>query len=144
MVYVASQVRSADNTLFTNGFKVADVVGNVGDIHHIFPKAYLRKTIDAPQRLYNQIANYTYLEKRINIAIGEMRPGEYFTQAREAIAAGENYFGDISDKASLLTNLESNCIPEGIFDMDAVDYEGFLAQRRILMARKIRDYYESL
>ena len=144
MVYVASQVRSADNTLFTNGFKVADVVGNVGDIHHIFPKAYLRKTIDAPQRLYNQIANYTYLEKRINIAIGEMRPGEYFTQAREAIAAGENYFGDISDKAGLLTNLESNCIPEGIFNMSAADYEDFLAQRRILMARKIHSYYESL
>ena len=144
MVYVASQVRSADNTLFTNGFKVADVIGNVGDIHHIFPRAYLRKTIDATQRLYNQIANYTYLEKRINIAIGEMRPGEYFTQAREVIAAGRKYFGDISDESSLLANLESNCIPEGIFDMGAADYEDFLAQRRILMARKIRGYYESL
>lgn len=74
MVYVASQVRAADNTLFTNGFKVADVIGNVGDIHHIFPKAYLRKEIDAPQRLHNQIANYTYLEKRINIAIGRKVP----------------------------------------------------------------------
>lgn len=48
MVYVASQVRAADNTLFTKGFKVADVIGNVGDIHHIFPKAYLRKEINAP------------------------------------------------------------------------------------------------
>ena len=144
MVYVASQVRSADNTLFTNGFKVADVVGNVGDIHHIFPKAYLRKAIDAPQRLYNQIANYTYLEKRINIAIGEMRPGEYFTKAREAIAAEDNYFGDIATEADLIANLKANCIPKGIFDMGAADYEGFLAQRRILMARKIRDYYESL
>ena len=144
MVFVASQVRSADNALFTNGFKVADVVGNVGDIHHIFPKAYLRKAIDAPQRLYNQIANYTYLEKRINIAIGEMRPGEYFTKAREAIATEDNYFGDIATEADLIANLKANCIPKGIFDMDAVDYEGFLAQRRILMARKIRDYYESL
>ena len=144
MVYVASQVRSADNTLFTNGFKVAGVIGNVGDIHHIFPKAYLRKTIDAPQRLYNQIANYTYLEKRINIAIGEMRPGEYFTKAREAIAAEDKYFGDIATEADLIANLKANCIPEGIFDMGAADYEDFLAQRRILMARKIRGYYESL
>ena len=64
MTFIASQVRAADNTLFTNGFKVSDIIGNVGDIHHIFPKAYLQKTISAPQRVYNQVANYTYLEKR--------------------------------------------------------------------------------
>lgn len=144
MTYVASQVRTADNTLFTNGFKVADVIANVGDIHHIFPKAYLRKTIDAPQRLYNQVANYTYLEKRINIAIGDKRPGEYFSQARDAINSGAGYFGDIADQGALLSNLEANCIPEGIFGMSADDYEDFLAQRRVLMARKIRNYYESL
>ena len=144
MAYVASQVRAADNTLFTNGFKVADVIANVGDIHHIFPKAYLRKTIDAPQRLYNQVANYTYLEKRINIAIGDKRPGEYFSQARDSIKSGADYFGDIADERALLSNLEANCIPEGIFGMSADDYEDFLAQRRVLMARKIRNYYESL
>ena len=144
MAYVASQVRAADNTLFTNGFKVADVIANVGDIHHIFPKAYLRKTIDAPQRLYNQVANYTYLEKRINIAIGDKRPGEYFSQARDSIKSGAGYFGDIADEGALLSNLEANCIPEGIFEMNADDYEDFLAQRRVLMAQKIRSYYESL
>lgn len=144
MVYVASQVRSADNTLFTNGFKVADVIGNVGDIHHIFPKAYLRKEIDAPQRLHNQIANYTYLEKRINIAIGEKSPGEYFSQARAAIIEGKPYFGDISDEETLVSNLKANCIPEGVFHMSAKDYETFLAERRTLMAQKIRQYFESL
>ena len=104
----------------------------------------MRKAIDAPQRLYNQIANYTYLEKRINIAIGEMRPGEYFTKAREAIATEDKYFGDIATETDFIANLKANCIPKGIFDMGAADYEGFLAQRRILMARKIRGYYESL
>lgn len=144
MVYVASQARAADNTLFTNGFKVADVIGNVGDIHHIFPKAYLRKEIDAPQRLYNQIANYTYLEKRINIAIGEKSPGEYFSQAHAAIIEGKPYFGDISDEETLVSNLKANCIPEGVFHMTAKDYETFLAERRALMAQKIRRYFESL
>ena len=144
MVYVASQVRAADNTLFTNGFKVADVIGNVGDIHHIFPKAYLRKEIDAPQRLYNQIANYTYLEKRINIAIGEKSPGEYFSQARAAIIEGTSYFGDISDEETLALSLKANCIPEGVFHMTAKDYETFLAERRALMAQKIRRYFEGL
>ena len=144
MVYVASQVRAADNTLFTNGFKVADVIGNVGDIHHIFPKAYLRKEIDAPQRLYNQIANYTYLEKRINIAIGEKSPGKYFSQARAAIIEGKPYFGDISDEETLALSLKANCIPEGVFHMTAKDYETFLAERRALMAQKIRRYFEGL
>lgn len=144
MVYVASQVRAADNTLFTNGFKVADVIGNVGDIHHIFPKAYLRKEIDAPQRLYNQIANYTYLEKRINIAIGEKSPGEYFSQARAAIIEGKPYFGDISDEETLALSLKANCIPEGVFHMTAKDYETFLAERCALMAQKIRRYFEDL
>lgn len=144
MVYVASQVRAADNTLFTNGFKVADVISNVGDIHHIFPKAYLKKAINAPQRLYNQVANYAYLEKRINIAIGEKRPGEYFCQARDAVRSGEGYFGDIADEETLASNLVANCIPDGIFEMGAEDYESFLAQRRALMAKKIRSYFEGL
>lgn len=144
MVYVASQARAADNTLFTNGFKVADIIGNVGDIHHIFPKAYLRDEIDAPQRLYNQVANYTFLEKRINIAIGKKSPKEYFGIARDAIMSGEGYFGDIADLEALRSNLEANCIPDGIFEMEAADYEDFLAQRRKLMARKIERYFKSL
>ena len=144
MVYVASQARTADNTLFTNGFKVADIIGNVGDIHHIFPKAYLRDKIDAPQRLYNQVANYTFLEKRINIAIGKKSPKEYFGIARDAIMSGEEYFGDIAELEALRSNLEANCIPDGIFEMEAADYEDFLAQRRKLMARKIELYFKSL
>lgn len=144
MVYVASQVRAADNTLFTCGFKVADIIGNVGDIHHIFPKAYLRKAIDAPQRLYNQVANYTYLEKRINIVIGERRPSDYFAAARNAIESGETYFGDIADVDAFEANLKANCIPADIFEMNAEDYEEFLAQRRQLMAKKIERYFKSL
>lgn len=144
MVYVASQARAADNTLFTKGFKVADVIGNVGDIHHIFPKAYLRKQLNAPQRLYNQVANYTYLEKRINIAIGEKSPAEYFGAARDAIASGSPYFGDIDSEDKLSDNLASNCIPASVFQMHAEDYEEFLRQRRVLMAMKIRDYFKGL
>lgn len=144
MVYVASQARAADNTLFTNGFKVADIIGNVGDIHHIFPKGYLRDEKNAPQRLYNQVANYTFLEKRINIAIGKKSPKEYFTIAKDAIVSGSDYFGDIANLETLQTNLEANCIPEGIFEMGAADYEEFLAQRRRLMARKIERYFKGL
>lgn len=144
LVYIASQVRAADNTLFTGGFKVSDVVANVGDIHHIFPRAYLREAIDAPQRLYNQVANYTCLEKKINIAIGKQNPGEYFSTAEKACESGKGYFGDITSLDELDANLAANCIPEDIFEMDASDYERFLDERRTLMAQKIKRYFFSL
>lgn len=144
LVYIASQIKSADNTLFTNGVKVADVVANIGDIHHIFPKDYLRKQIDAPQRLYNQVANYAYLEKRINIKIGAKCPGEYFTEAMECAKTGKPYFGNINGESALLENLAQNCIPIDIFNMDASNYERFLQERRQAMSAKIRDYFENL
>ncbi|MBM6775114.1 hypothetical protein [Olsenella profusa] len=144
LVYLASQVRSADNTLFTSGFKVADVISNIGDIHHIFPKAYLREKLDAPQRLYNQIANYAYLEKRINIAIADSRPGDYFAKALHACQAGEKYFGDIQTVDELNANLSANCIPADVYSMGAEDYEYFLEERRKLMAEKIRTYFLGL
>lgn len=144
LVYLASQVRSANNTLFTNGVKVSDVVATIGDIHHIFPKNYLKKELDAQKGLYNQVANYAYLEKRINIKIADKRPGDYFTEALNACAEDTAYFGDIAKVDDLYANMTENCIPEDIFDMGAEDYREFLSKRRQLMAAKIRDYFEGL
>ena len=144
LVYLASQVRSANNTLFTNGVKVSDVVATIGDIHHIFPKNYLKKELDAQKGLYNQVANYAYLEKRINIKIADKRPGDYFTEALDACSAGSTYFGDIAKVDDLYANMAENCIPKDIFDMGAEDYKNFLSQRRQLMATKIRDYFKGL
>lgn len=144
LVYIASQIKEADNTLFTNGVKVSDVVASIGDIHHIFPKAYLRKELDAPKRLYNQVANYAYLEKRINIKIGNRRPGDYFSEALHCCETGEEYFGNIHSVEELKANLAANCIPEDIFTMSAEDYERFLGERRALMAQKIKDYFLEL
>lgn len=94
--------------------------------------------------LYNQVANYAFLEKRINIAIGKKSPKEYFGIARDAIESGGKYFGDIADIDTLHSNMEANCIPEEIFEMEAADYEDFLVQRRRLMAKKIELYFKSL
>lgn len=144
LVYLASQVRSANNTLFTNGVKVSDVVATIGDIHHIFPKNYLKKELDAQKGLYNQVANYAYLEKRINIKIADRRPGDYFTEALTACAEGAAYFGDIAKVDDLYANMAENCIPEDIFDMGAENYGQFLFRRRQLMAAKIKDYFKGL
>lgn len=144
LVYVASQVQGAANTLFSKSVKVSDVVATIGDIHHIFPRNFLKRELDAPQSLYNQVANYAYLEKRINIKIADRRPGDYFTEARDACLSSESYFGDIGDLDSLMRNLSDNCIPEGIFEMGASNYEDFLVQRRRLMAKKIESYFKGL
>ncbi|MBR0404441.1 MAG: DUF262 domain-containing protein [Eggerthellaceae bacterium] len=144
LVYCAAQVRSADNTLFSAGFKVSDIVTTIGDVHHIFPRKYLQKDYELPQRLYNQVANYAFLEKRINIAIGAQCPGDYFTTALDACTTGDSYFGDISDEQTLMENLAENCIPEDIFFMTGDDYDRFLDERRGLMAKKIKEYFLSL
>ena len=144
LVFIASQVKAADNTLFTTGVKVSDILATMGDVHHIFPRNYLKSQIDAPMRLYNQVANYTYLEKKINIAVSDDAPCDYFTCELEACRAGAGTYGGIQDEEALLVNLAANCIPDGIFEMTAEDYEDFLAQRRRLMAVKIRDYFKGL
>ena len=143
LVYLAAQVKDADNTLFTTGVKVSDTVATTGDIHHVFPKAYLRAH-GLPRRLYNQVANYTFLERKINIAVKDDAPGEYFTRELSAVRAGRGHYGNIQSEEGLRANLVANCIPEDVFDMGIDDYERFLAERRRLMAVKIRDYFFGL
>lgn len=63
---------------------------------------------------------------------------------REGRAVRAGHFGDISTEDDLEANLAANCIPSGIFDMGVRDYERFLEGRRVLMARKIRSYFEGL
>lgn len=92
------------------------------------------------ERLNNQVADYVYLEKRINIAVGDGRPSDYFPEALYACEAGERYSGDISDVDLLEKNFEANCIPFDIFETGTEDYEMFLEERRRLMAEKVRGY----
>ena len=49
--------------------------------------------------------------------------------------------GSIVDEETLKENLILNCIPEGFDNMTVEDFDEFLKQRRILMAKKIKDYY---
>ena len=53
-------------------------------------------------------------------------------------------YGGITDEEKLKKNLAENCLPDGFENMTVDDYQDFLAKRRMLMAQKIRSYYESL
>jgi hypothetical protein len=143
-VFVASQIHSRANSLFWNGIKISDLLASIGDIHHIFPKQYLIDNRIADKSLYNQIANYAFLDKSINVAIGKKSPEQYFSVVEKQCNTKEIVFGNIIDKNILTKNYNENCIPDNISKMTFVDYDTFLTERRKLMAKKIKDYYYAL
>jgi len=122
---------------------VHDLVTHKGDIHHIFPKEYLKRNGLAKSD-YNQVANYAYMQSEINIRIGSKSPKEYLAGVKEQCNGGETKYGRIDSMNALLANFRMNAIPEAVFEMELPDYEGFLVQRRRLMAAKMRDFYFSL
>ena len=71
--YIAAQVWNAEQSLFSSTTKVSDLVAVTGDVHHIFPKEYLRQNGYEDKSKYNQVANYTYLDTGVNISIGKKR-----------------------------------------------------------------------
>jgi len=113
------------------------------DVHHLFPRDFLKKH-GLPQSQYNQIANYVIAESQVNIAISNKEPSIYFRQMEEQVNGGAKRYGNITDPAKLAENYRMNCIPESIVDMGLDDYQDFLQHRRMLMANKIRAYFESL
>ena len=142
LVYLAAQVMNNDISLLSNNLTVADLI-RAGDVHHIFPKEYL-KANGFEKALYNQEANYVYLDPQINKTIGKKAPNVYFQEARKQCETGKIVIGSITNMEQLLANLRTNCIPEDVFEMDHADYETFLEKRRLMMAQKIHAYYEAL
>ncbi|OGQ98426.1 MAG: hypothetical protein A2505_06335 [Deltaproteobacteria bacterium RIFOXYD12_FULL_55_16] len=114
-----------------------------GDIHHIFPRDYLKKS-GLKRGDYNQIANYVYMQSEINIKVGNKAPKDYFDGIAKQCSGGTIQYGAISEMDVLKENLRMNCIPEAIFEMRLDDYEELLKQRRLLMAEKMRSYYLAL
>ncbi len=143
-VYLAAQIFKGDRSLLSNSTRVSDLIAVAGDVHHIFPKKYLRKNGFDDKALYNQVANYAYLDTNVNISIGDRAPEDYFSQALAQCGGAERKVGTILVEDELRENLKANSIPETIFSMNSEHYLEFLQQRRILMAAKIRDYYYSL
>lgn len=131
-VFLMAQVRSNDNG-FLATTSVRNLIQQREDIHHIFPKNYLRQNGITERAKYNQIANYAYTSTVINRHIGDRAPVDYMVDAQS--------FGGFKSREYAKQNLEGNAIPDNLFEMDYTYYEDFLAQRRKLMAAKIRAFY---
>jgi len=143
LVYLAAQVMNNDISLLSANITVRELINLGGDVHHIFPKKYLQEH-KFEKNDYNQDANYAYLDRPVNESIGMKAPNEYFTIAREQCNTGNAICGSIIDLQMLEKNLRDNCIPSDVFDMDFNSYQKFLEERKKLMAKKIRRYYENL
>lgn len=142
-VFLAAQVKSKDQGFLSKDVTISDLITIKGDIHHLFPRDYLKKN-GYQKGKYNQIANYAYMQTEINIQIGNRSPKAYFEIIRKQLFRGEFHFGAITTEEQLKANLAMNCIPESIMDAETEDYEKFLKDRRRLMARKIERFYFSL
>lgn len=143
LVYLAAQVAGNDMSLLSNNITVKDLIEVSGDVHHIFPKEYL-KSNGFSKNLYNQDANYAYLDTQVNKSIGKKAPFEYLVEAIKQCETKEITCGSIIDIEMLKANLATNCVPYEASGMTYTDYENFLEQRRVLMAKKIKKYYYSL
>jgi hypothetical protein len=140
--YLASQVKASDKGFLSKDITIGDLITYRGDIHHIFPKNYLKKN-GLLRGKYNQIANYVYMQQEVNIQVGDKAPEVYFDELLKQCNSHDLKYGAINSLTELNENLTSNCIPESIFKMNIDDYDEFLMQRRRLMAQKMKLYYYS-
>lgn len=143
-VFLMAQVKNGDYGFLSEQIDIKSLIEQRGDIHHIFPKKYLQKSGIKERGLYNQIANYVYTQSEINIKINDQAPKIYMAQVKEQCQGGNPVYGGLNSVEKLEKNMEANCIPHDIFDMDYTHFKDFLEKRRYLMARKIKDYYNSL
>ncbi|NLZ36531.1 MAG: DUF262 domain-containing protein [Clostridiales bacterium] len=97
------------------------------DVHHIFPKDLLYKA-GKTKSIVNALANYAFLTKETNIEISNRSPEEYLPVYMERCPGA----------------VESHWIPvnRGLWKID--NYEHFLSERRILLAKAANDLLDSL
>lgn len=142
--FIAAQINLNCNSMLMNGTKIADLVTISGDVHHIFPRAYLKSNGIDNKLKYNQVANYIYLDTQVNKAISDDAPYVYFSKAKHQCETKDVVLGNISDKELLESNFKENCIPLNIDSLDVSSYEAFLLERRKMMASLIEKYYKGL
>lgn len=143
LVFLAAQVKANDMGFLSSDVQVSHLVKHRGDIHHLFPKDYLKKH-GLDRGKYNQIANYVYMQSEINIKVGNKPPVEYFEAIAQQMALNSNLVSGLSTEIELMENLRMNAVPPEIKSMSIDNYNDFLQSRRKLMANKMRDYYQSL
>lgn len=142
-VFQAAQIKLNHKGFLSRDITVRDLILNRSDVHHLFPKSFLKKQ-GLSKGKYNQIANYAVTQSEINIAIDDTPPETYFAALVEQCKKGRPEYGGITDLAELKENFREHCIPEGLPGPLAKDFDGFLNARRVLMAKMMKEYFSKL
>jgi hypothetical protein len=143
IAFQAAQVKLDDKGFLSRDISVQDLLLNRSDVHHVYPKKFLKKQGLARGR-YNQIANFVLAQSEINIAIGDKPPERYFGELAEQCSGGKKKYGGITDLKDLKTNLRMSAVPDSMLDGKVPDFDDFLEERRGLMAKKMQAWFEAL
>ncbi|WP_418907076.1 hypothetical protein [Glutamicibacter endophyticus] len=143
-IFLAAQVQRNAKGFLSKHVTVAQMLEDGGDIHHLVPKNYLVKSGIKDKALYNQIANFALTETHVNIAISDTDPSVYVSQVENQIASGRLTLGEITTADELANAFSENAIPTSLSETTAANYQSFLVERRIAMAKYIREYYAHL
>ena len=114
------------------------------DVHHIFPRAYLKNDLGLRRAQYNQVANYAYTQQEINIAIGNEQSQKYIKKLVRQTKTKKPRYGGIISMVTLRKNFRENAVPLEFLSGNLFEYEDFLVARRECMADAIKEYYLSL
>lgn len=142
-VFWAAQANRGDKGFLSKDITVRDMLTHHGDIHHIFPKNFLKNRGLARSK-YNQVANFVYVQQEVNIKIGHTAPATYIADVFAQCETGEARYGAITCLEDLQANLVANCLPSDLDAYQPERFEAFLVERRRLMAQKIKQYYSAL
>ena len=142
-MFWVSQIANNDKGFLSKDIGVRELNEQRGDIHHLYPKSYLKKN-GLYRNKYNQSANFVWTQTEINIALSDSPPKEYMNYVKKQCNGDSTKYGGIDSEKILKNNLDDNCIPDSIFEGTIDNYEEFLEERRKMMAKKIKKYYFSL
>ena len=144
LTFIAAQCLENSRGFLSRNITVRSLLEHKGDLHHLFPKDYLKKQFGLRRSEYNQVANYVYTQQEINIAIGNQSPGSYMAIVRSQCQTKKAIYGGITELEDLWNNLDECAIPRVFINNPVHGYEDFLMARRKLIAERLRLYYISL
>jgi hypothetical protein len=119
-VFLAAQVMLGDRGFLSKDITVTELIEVKSDIHHIFPKDFLKKN-RLPRGQYNQVANYAVTQSEINIAIGNKEPKAYVAALHDQCRGGKKRYGNITDATDIKANLVAHCIPDSLVELGLDD-----------------------
>jgi hypothetical protein len=144
MVYLASQVKNNVRGFLSRDITVRSMLEHRGDVHHIYPKNFLKGKHNLPKSQYNQIANYAYAQQEINISIGDQSPEKYVETVMNQCETKKPVYGNITQLDDLKANLKEHCIPPEFLNGGLNEFDDFLSARRSMMASTLKKYYDRL